>query len=194
MTTLSNQMQAKMTMRLHELRQKTLARMGETGERIKNRPQLKGDNSFSKIKHHPVMQRDDDGAMIMSFAMGIPGLNGMIETVADVALEMYGDRKATHDRPQDRKLYTPKQEASIRDGNRQDLALFMDLDDKLNTLNTYIAQGYTLGLDWNGELIPYDEIDMPTFKPQMHKPEMATNYDFAPTFHKPRPPAATLTA
>jgi len=163
MSNLSQQMQEKMTLRLHELRQKTMARMGEAGERIRKRPQLKDDKSLKTIQHHPLMVQNDDGAMIMSAAIGIPGLDATTDAAIDVAEQLYSDRKAAHARPQDDEDYSPTQARDIRIANQQDLALFQDLDDKLNTLNTYIAQGYTLGLNWNGELVPYEDMKSPAF-------------------------------
>jgi len=160
MSGLSQQMQGKMTLVLNDLRQKTVARMTEAGERIKKRPALKGDDSFTKVQFH--------------------------------------HRKATHERPQDKMEFTPKQEAKIRDANAQDLALFEGLGDKLNTLNTYIAQGYTLGLDWNGELIPWEQIEDPKHTMKIDPVEemklRAEGLDFIPTAMKPKSFAMTMGA
>lgn len=190
MTQLSQQMQGKMTLVLNELRGKTIARMTEAGERIKKRPALKGDDSFKKVQSHQVMQKNDDGAMILSAAIGVPGLSETADAALDVAEQLYGDRKATHERPQDKMEFTPKQEAKIRDENAQDLAQFQDLDNKLNTLNTYISQGYTFGLDWNGELIPWEQIEDPKHTMKMNPVEemklRAEGLDFAPAMMKPR--------
>jgi hypothetical protein len=203
MTQLSQQMQEKMTLVLSELRTKTIARMTETGERIRRRPQLQGDDSLQKIQHHPLMVQNDDGATIMNAAIGIPGLSMEMDAALDVAETLYGDRKATYARPQDEVRYTPRQERDIRDKNRMDLALFMDLDDKLNTLNTYIAQGYTLGLDWNGELIPWEELHGPvyTLKTSQVEPDKefdyaptSANYNFAPAANLPHAPRMSMRA
>ena len=198
MSGLSQQMQGKMTLVLNDLRQKTVARMTEAGERIKKRPALKGDDSFTKVQFHQVMQKNDDGAMILSAAIGIPGLSETADAAMDVAEQLYGDRKATHERPQDKMEFTPKQEAKIRDANAQDLALFEGLGDKLNTLNTYIAQGYTLGLDWNGELIPWEQIEDPKHTMKIDPVEemklRAEGLDFIPTAMKPKSFAMTMGA
>jgi len=198
MSGLSQQMQGKMTLVLNDLRQKTVARMTEAGERIKKRPALKGDDSFTKVQSHQVMQKNDDGAMILSAAIGIPGLSETADAAMDVAEQLYGDRKATHERPQDKMEFTPKQEAKIRDANAQDLALFEGLGDKLNTLNTYIAQGYTLGLDWNGELIPWEQIEDPKHTMKIDPVEemklRAEGLDFIPTAMKPKSFAMTMGA
>ncbi len=192
MTALSQQMQGKMTLVLNDLRHKTLARMTERGERIKNRPAV--DDSFKQIQSHQVMQKNDDGATILGAAIGIPGLEGVAESVADVAIELYGDRKATFARPQDDEELSPKQKLKIREENRMDLEVFQNLDDKLNTLNTYIAQGYKLGLDWNGELIPWEEIDTPkqTMKitPEEELGLRADNLNHAPAMNLNRAPTS----
>jgi len=193
MSALSNQMQGKMTLILNDLRGKTVARMTEAGERIKKRPALKGDDSFKKVQSHQVMQKNDDGAMMLSAAIGIPGLSEGVDAALDIGEQLYGDRKATHARPQDEATYSPKQESMIRDQNAQDLALFEGLDDKLNTLNTYISQGYTLGLDWNGELIPWEQIEGPKHTMKMNPVEemalRAEALDFMPSMAKKPAPS-----
>lgn len=143
MTALANQMQEKMTVRLNELRGKVIGQMTSTGERIKSRPAVKGDDSFQKIQTHQVMQKNDDGATILGAVIGVPGLDPIVEAAVDVAIDAFSDRKATRERPQDLIALSPKQEAQIREKNEDDMKLFQALDEKLNFLNSAISCGNT---------------------------------------------------
>tara|TARA_B100001750_G_C15515388_1_gene606712 strand:+ start:731 stop:1318 length:588 start_codon:yes stop_codon:yes gene_type:complete len=141
MTALSNQMHEKMTVRLNELRGKVITKMTGTGERIKSRPSLPGDNALKEISTHQVMQRNDDGATILGAAIGIPGLDPIVEAAIDVGTDMFADRKAVHERPQDKMTLTPKQQRQIREKNDEDLKVFQALDENLNFLNTAMSCG-----------------------------------------------------
>lgn len=168
MSTLSQQMHQRMTLRLSELRQQVLGQMVVTGERIKKRPAV--DDSYSQIKSHAVMQKNDDGATVLGFVVGVPGLNETMNATVDVATEIYGDRKAVHERPQDQKPLSAKQERQIRDLNRMDLKLFKDLDEKLELLSTAMSCGHHWGyIDKTGELqmleTPVQPVFEPTIKP-----------------------------
>lgn len=146
MTALTNQMQDKMTIRLNELRQKVIGQMTSTGERIKKRPSLPGDEALQKVSNHDVMKQDDDGFQVLSAAIGLPGLGETAGTMVDVGIDLYADRKATRERPQDRIELSPKQERQIREQNAADLHIFMELDEKLTFLNSAIASGDVVGL------------------------------------------------
>lgn len=185
---LNTEMQAKMTMRLTELRNRIMSKMTSAGERIMARPQLKGDDSLSKIQSHQVMQKNEDGAMIVGFSMGVPGLSGAAETMADVAIELYGDRRATHMRPQDDMEYSMKSEAQIREDNERDLALFMNLNYKLDIVTGALASGSLWALlDQNtGELNILDQ-DCTISAP---KPEHAKTQKYGIAFGMDHIPAA----
>ena len=165
MTALSHQMQARMTVRLNELRGKVMTQMKGAGERIKSRPSLPGDKSLEKVSNHLIMKQNDDGATILGAAIGIPGLDGIAETAIDVATELYGDRKAVHERPQDRTALSPKAEACIRDQNEQDLKLFQSLDEKLNFLDSAISCGSVWAMidTQTDELFIIDDIETPKY-------------------------------
>ena len=185
---LNSQMQAKMTMRLTELRGRIMSQMTAAGERIQQRPQLEGDNTWSKIQSHQVMQKNEDGAMVIGFAMGVPGLSGAMETVTDVALELYGDRRATYMRPQDDKEYSVKAEAQIREDNDRDYTLFMNLNTKLDIVNGALASGNIWALldKDTGDLNILDQ-DCTISAP---KPEYAKTKDYGFSYGMDHIPAA----
>lgn len=151
------QLQAQMTVTLNEIRGKIAGEMINIYEEMESRPRLKGDKSLPSLAGDKRLHRDDSGSIILSAAMGVPGMSQIMNTVMDVGLELYGSRKSTFARPQDKKPLSIKQIATIREKNRQSVAILASLGEKLDLLDTYIASGYAKGVIVNGSLLPLEK-------------------------------------
>jgi len=100
-----------------------LGGMLDASARIEDRPSLDGCKALEKTQSHGLVKasKSNDGFNLMGMALGGGGL---LETIADVALDSFVNRKSTRARPQDKQKLKPKNEAKIRAANNDDLGLF----------------------------------------------------------------------
>ncbi len=172
MTALSNQMQEKMTLCLNQLRQEVITKMQGAGERIKQRPAVKGDDSLRQVSGHPVMQDDGMGDLLTTALSPVPGLSDIVEAGIDIATTTYDEMNAGK-RPQDEVELSPRQEAQIRVANEIDVRQFHSLQVKLFELEGALASGCVYGMlcEESGDM-KFIDVDC---KVDMHKPEDRTH-------------------
>lgn len=182
MSNLSNQMQQRMNnqltgMRVDQMIGNIKSKMVATGERIEKRPVLEGDNSLEQTRNNDVMvqSRDSSGATIIGAAAGVPGLSNVADAAMTVGEEMASNRNSTFERPQDSIEFTPKQEADIKDSNKQDLQLFNSLDAQLLQLQSFQSCGVThIRIDTQQNTIfPWEETGTPSHKRKLTPEEEA---------------------
>lgn len=140
-------MHAHMAQSLNQLKAKTLGDMNQIAERVKKRPQLNGDDTFKKISADNSLTNDNSGEIIMSAAIGAPGLSETADSMMDVGEQLKNDhdsQKAAM-RPQDKQEYSFGETAKILRENKQDFGLYMKLKDDLLLYTTYLDMGYTHG-------------------------------------------------
>jgi len=171
------QMQEQMTIALNELRAQVATEMIEILDRISKRPRAPGDKTLPNLagESHR-LNRDDSGSIVLGSAFGIPGLGKMMNIALDVGAELYGSRKSTLARPQDKKPMGAKQKSHILQRNKQDLMLFSSLGQKLDLLDTYEKSGYKRVAIVQGSLLPLDEAPSPVMKPK-YKADNHNNKD-----------------
>lgn len=195
MTALANQMQAAMNerftiKRLDVMMQQVKGAMIDAANRIEKRPSLKGCDALAKTQSHPLIQqnKDDSGFNMMQMAVGGGSL---LSAAADVATDMYANRKETFARPQDFKPLTPKQELSIRESNKNDLAIFFNMEQKLMELAAYQSCGIKdIRIDrQTNSIYPWEEMGTPKFNKKLTPEEIAALEKSALQFaNSPRAP------
>ena len=159
MTVLNEQMQGAMdahfsNIRIDTMIEKVQGHMLQVAEDIRIRPSFDGCDALEKTQNHSLVKRnkDDSGFKLMEMASGGGSL---ISMAVGEAVDVYSNRKATQARPQDKKKYSAKQEAAIRDKNCQSLTLFQNLNERLNTLQAFKSCGVTrVDIKQNDELRP----------------------------------------
>lgn len=179
MSTLTNQMQAAMNERFTVKRLDTIIHnvkgaMIDAAKRIEKRPSLKGCDALEKTQTHPLIKqnKDDGGFNLMQMAVGG---GSFLSAAADVATDMYANRKATQVRLQDFEPLTPKQELSIREANKNDLEIFFNMEQKLLELAAYQSCGVTdIRIDRDSNKIyPWEELATPKFNKKLSPEEIA---------------------
>ena len=181
------QLQAQMRVCLNDLAAQTRAKMIDVLERMERRPRIPGDKPLPTIGQDSRLSKDESGSIIMSSAIGVPGMSSTMDAMIDVGVELYDSRKAAFARPQDKNVLSDKQKATIRDKNRQDLAVYASLGEKLNLLDCHISCGETVGFfDPNGSLkVPTAEQAQALTLEEKYKPDNQNNNKAAAVF-KPK--------
>ena len=180
------QLQAQMTVCLDSLRRQVASQMMTKIDEMQARPRIKGSEALPTLAGDSRLNRDESGSMLLGAAIGVPGLSEAANMMVDVATEAMDSRQACFARPQDKKALSFKEILAIKEKNKQDMAVFAQLGEKLDLLDTYIASGYHKGAIVNGSLLPLEGGPEKTFEMKTEEKYTADNQNkpkaFAPKF------------
>jgi hypothetical protein len=171
-------MQEQMTVCLNELASQVTSKMAAVHDELDARPRIKGDDPIPSLSSFGV-NRDDSGAMLVSSAMGIPGMSETMNAAMDIGAELYGSRKATRARPQDEKPLSIKEMCAIRSKNKQDLMTLHDLERKKLMIDSCLSTGHTRAAIVNGELLPLIDPKGPSLDKKDEDQHPNNNFVFA---------------
>jgi|GEM_PF-3349885 len=184
MSNLTNQMQTKMAQSLDHLRTQEMGRLKAAGDAIQKLPNI--NNSIDVVNSNASYSamNNDDAAMIVIESLGVPGMDMVSEQVATTTIDFYGDRKATHQRPQDEKPMSLKEEARITREIAQQLKIFDEANRKINLLTSAMYCGDNFGsvcpstggifTDFDPEFVPGDSESREYIPPQSWIPQIAS--------------------
>lgn len=195
---MANQMQSRMDdlmtgIRLESALKLVQVQMLAAAERIEKRPALKGCDALKRTQSHTLVQNSKDAgpSIMVSAAIGTPGLTDTADAAMDAAEQLYSDGKTGRARVQDRRELTPKQEAQYRDDNKNDLALFLNLENKMLALQAFASCGVTHVDILNSRdeirpsgLVPKDPVLKPKLSEKDHE-ELAQSLSFRQGGPKP---------
>ena len=168
-------LQTKLTESLENLRRRAAVELVEVYEAYGKLPRLEGEKNTPTLAGERRVSKDDGAFTLLSSMIGIPGLSEMANFAADVALDMFGNRKATRMRPQDTKPYNAKQQAYIKDKKAQLIKQLQKLAEKIDLVDAMMSCGHKTAAIINGKLIPLEEAASMVMKPSerfkaQHKP------------------------
>jgi len=148
------QLQAQMTVCLDTLRGQIASKMIHTLDEMGKRPKIQGSDDLPSVSSDSRLNRNEDGMTMIGATMGVPGLSGTMETVADVGVELWDSRKMK--RPQDDNILSFREIRSIQEQNERDMAVYAQLGEELDLLDVYLASGHTHGMHIKGDLQPLE--------------------------------------
>jgi hypothetical protein len=145
MSQLANQMQAKMAQSLDHLRKQEMEKVKAAGDAVLKLPKI--DDSIDIVTDNKLFasMNNDDASMIVTQAAGGIAPGGIETQIVEQAIDFYGDRKATHERPQDNQAMSLKQEADIKRKIMKQLNIFHEAEKRVELLTTALHCGDNVG-------------------------------------------------